>query len=1011
MIQSLHNNPLHNTSELAAFPCLCDDDYEGYHCEFKAGTVPECLLNCQNGGDCVVGIISPSEGQHMNHKWSLQETEDHMRCVCPPGFGGAFCESPAEECGDSICLHGGTCVTTTQVLQDGVVHTQSHCDCTDAGDIEGNLYAGQYCEHQATAMCSETDWNLFCTQGGQCKINPIEGCSCPSGTAGYKCEFILDNMYNDGTTTQDSDVGFDGDVDFEDSQDEDDDDNDNDDDSQSTRCGDGYCQNGAACVIEEVINGSGVEDIKSFCDCSEAAVNNGAYFAGDYCQYKSTSICGGQDNFCVHGGDCRTDGGCDCPIGWAGNHCETSWVDDNVPVDIQPGQGGEMCGEHVCYNGGACAETEMIGPDGSLTITLHCDCASAYDDQYSYAGLNCEFPSTSLCTQPVPGEDLADVLYCVNHGTCMVNPRLGCDCPPGFYGFACEYENQNHDSDGDGVPDMEDQNNFSDDDWEICGDDGLVCHNGGRCETTVVQNSQTGDTETTHTCDCRTAYVGDTPFSGVACEYPATELCAPPDDGEPPTLGQFCTNHGTCRLDTSRGSCDCPDGFTGSSCQFKASYNDIVDAEDGDLPIDHEDCGDDLACLNGGTCVTTILAGGQGNNMEIKHCDCALAMDETEIFAGKSCEFKATSLCASPVDGSVGNIHFCVNGGECPDGNNPMMPCQCDIAWEGFHCEYAVAADDLPPQFHDNIDGDDNDGCGLQCVNGGYCAEGAKDLGSLHDTISDVYHLNQTFDNEHFAHCVCPEGFVGLTCQHKIEVCGNEEHVCLHGSTCVEHENGQHSCDCSDADEIVGKNEKPLFAGDSCQYTGTDICTIGEGYPGEPLYFCVNGGSCNAQVTSDQPDPGCQCPDDYVGPHCETLTRVSSERSSSSGNAAKIAGAIMAVFAIAVVAITVAVRMTRYKSAAAVEEPSSSSGTGTPFPRRRRRKAGYGGSNMAPGRTTSRASSPIVSSSDPMASGFALPPDDEPEGEDAIDGILKEPINGEPDFVDVVGPQQEADFV
>jgi hypothetical protein len=39
-------------------------------------------------------------------------------------------------------------------------------------------------------------------------------------------------------------------------------------------------------------------------------------------------------------------------------------------------------------------------------------------------------------------------------------------------------------------------------------------------------------------------------------------------------------------------------------------------------------------------------------------------------------------------------------------------------------------------------------------------------------------------------------------------------------------------------------------------------------------------------------------------------------------------------------------------------------------------------------------------------SGFALPPDDEPEPEDDFDGIMKESLSGEQDYIDVVGPEQ-----
>jgi hypothetical protein len=335
-----------------------------------------------------------------------------------------------------------------------------------------------------------------------------------------------------------------------------------------------------------------------------------------------------------------------------------------------------------------------------------------------------------------------------------------------------------------------------------------------------------------------------------------------------------------------------------------------------------------------------------------------------------------------------------------------MMPCACDTAWQGFHCEFAVDPEELPG-FHDGIEDEDDFECNLQCENGGVCASGAKELGSLHDVVSDVSHLNQTFDDEHFAHCVCTEGFVGLTCQHKLEVCGDEEHVCLHGSTCVEHENGKHTCDCSQADEIVGKNDKPIFAGDSCQYTGTDICTIGEDYPGKPLYFCVNGGSCKAQVAASLPDPGCTCPDGYTGPHCEQRlqAKASSSKAQSSNSGA---GLIIGVTVAAVVAIAIAmvVRFVMTRPSPENDHPGTK-GTGTPFPRRRRRKAGYGGgSNLAPpNRNSSDFATPSErrSSSDPVASGFALPPDDEPDPGDDADGIMKD----EPSFVDAGSLQDE----
>ena len=108
----------------------------------------------------------------MNHRWSLEEVEEHMSCVCPPGFGGHLCEAPAEQCGkgnnnnidNHMCLNGGQCVTTIQTDDKGEFQTQHHCDCTMATNGSNDHFAGTLCEHKATSMCSDNDWNLFCTQ-------------------------------------------------------------------------------------------------------------------------------------------------------------------------------------------------------------------------------------------------------------------------------------------------------------------------------------------------------------------------------------------------------------------------------------------------------------------------------------------------------------------------------------------------------------------------------------------------------------------------------------------------------------------------------------------------------------------------------------------------------------------------------------------------------------------------------------------------------------------------------
>mmetsp|Transcript_19208 Transcript_19208/g.27351 ORF Transcript_19208/g.27351 Transcript_19208/m.27351 type:complete len:261 (-) Transcript_19208:293-1075(-) len=58
------------------------------------------------------------------------------------------------------------------------------------------------------------------------------------------------------------------------------------------------------------------------------------------------------------------------------------------------------------------------------------------------------------------------------------------------------------------------------------------------------------------------------------------------------------------------------------------------------------------------------------------------------------------------------------------------------------------------------------------------------------------------------------------------------------------------------------------YAGLRCEYIATDYCVFG--LPVSVVAFCVNYGICN-DIIIDQSKghPGCQCPPQFEGPHCE----------------------------------------------------------------------------------------------------------------------------------------------
>jgi hypothetical protein len=94
--------------------CNCPSGVEGPHCEFQAGSMPDCTLDCQNEGECQFGLPPTTAEVHDLDGLYLTDdgtAEDSMHCVCPPSFGGKFCDIEIALCGSQECYHGGTCIS------------------------------------------------------------------------------------------------------------------------------------------------------------------------------------------------------------------------------------------------------------------------------------------------------------------------------------------------------------------------------------------------------------------------------------------------------------------------------------------------------------------------------------------------------------------------------------------------------------------------------------------------------------------------------------------------------------------------------------------------------------------------------------------------------------------------------------------------------------------------------------------------------------------------------------
>lgn len=150
--------------EDAPHPCSCGEGYRGNHCEFDLGFVPDCDLDCENGGACNLGIKDYDTAVY-NAFWATHDGNFQF-CECPEGYFGNECQVEGEKCGDSHCFNGAACLQTLD--SDG--KTTYQCDCRAANDNEKS-YGGEYCQAESTTFCTKNpdhNGHLFCVNGGTC---------------------------------------------------------------------------------------------------------------------------------------------------------------------------------------------------------------------------------------------------------------------------------------------------------------------------------------------------------------------------------------------------------------------------------------------------------------------------------------------------------------------------------------------------------------------------------------------------------------------------------------------------------------------------------------------------------------------------------------------------------------------------------------------------------------------------------------------------------------------------
>lgn len=418
-----------------------------------ASVLLECTENpCHNGGLCESLVIG-------------------IRCVCPPGYSGQFCETKESECRASSCQHGGTCVQGDggYTCTCAVGYQGEHCELSECALVGACLHGT--CNGQGGCTCS-TGWQgsacdqnvnecaagTPCLHAGQC--TDTQGgftCACTTGYDGVtcgQCATGYQDQDNDGTCCA---TGYAG--------------------PSCTNCESGYvrvnglCQQTCAstqtdCGTHGTCDDSGGQVACAcesgyfgpLCDslmggCTSQACNQhgtcsvtsettykctcNAGFTGRLCEVVDECVAGApQGGRCSGHGTC-VDGddtfSCTCNTGWLGTTCAEpddcvgNMCQHGVCVDgdsaytcdctgtIYEGQYCQskidFCASGPCKNGGACS-------DGATTFT--CDCTGT-----GFSGTTCESDLDECADLQA---DVCESGTCINGGS---GEGYSCKCPDG----------------------------------------------------------------------------------------------------------------------------------------------------------------------------------------------------------------------------------------------------------------------------------------------------------------------------------------------------------------------------------------------------------------------------------------------------------------------------------------------------------------------------------------------------------------------------------------------------
>ncbi|CAL8253571.1 unnamed protein product [Boreogadus saida] len=262
-----------NTDECESGPCLnqgaCIDQVNSFQCD--------CVKTGFTGNHCEDDIPECASNPCQNGA-HCQEGVRQYSCLCYPGYEGEHCQVDVDECSLEPCHHGGECFQRSllenyqrlaQLQGEEFSYAQAAgfiCQCKPG-------YTGEDCSVDVDECVSAP-----CQNAGHCMdlVNAYQ-CVCQGGFTGVHCEVDINE------------------------------------------CDSVPCKNGATCQ----------DGINSYnCRCPEPPPG-GEPWGGLECE---VTLVGCRQHVCQHGAGCKPTLGeegrhgytCLCPLGWAGDLCNTS---------------------------------------------------------------------------------------------------------------------------------------------------------------------------------------------------------------------------------------------------------------------------------------------------------------------------------------------------------------------------------------------------------------------------------------------------------------------------------------------------------------------------------------------------------------------------------------------------------------------------------------------------------------------------------------------------------------